>query len=61
MWGRDVADEIGIPAILAAVAGIARELEVPAVLTRAVTAVCELVGARHGRGEVTGPKNAVAE
>ncbi|MEV6628240.1 histidine kinase, partial [Amycolatopsis sp. NPDC051114] len=56
-----MADEIGMPAILAAVAGIARELEVPAVLAAGVTAVCELVGARHGRVELTGPEGAVAE
>jgi signal transduction histidine kinase len=56
-----VADEIGMPAILAAVARIARELEVPAVLAAGVTAVCELVGARHGRVEMTGPEGAVAE
>jgi signal transduction histidine kinase len=62
MWGRrEVADEIGMPAILAAVAGIARELEVPAVLDAAVAAVCDLVGARHGRVEVTGPEGGVAE
>lgn len=58
---KKVADEIGMPAILAAVAGIARELEIPALLERAVTTVCELVGARHGRVEVTGPEGGVAE
>jgi signal transduction histidine kinase len=56
-----VADEIGMPAILAAVAGIARELEMPALLHRAVTTVCDLVGARHGLLEVTGPDGGVAE
>ncbi|MDT7803509.1 MAG: hypothetical protein QOI78_6942, partial [Actinomycetota bacterium] len=56
-----MADEIGMPAILAAVAGIARELEMPALLQRAVTTVCDLVGARHGRLEVTGPDGGVAE
>ncbi|MFJ9786440.1 GAF domain-containing sensor histidine kinase [Amycolatopsis sp. NPDC101161] len=50
-----------MPAILAAVAGIARELEVPAVLETAVAAVCDLVGARHGRVELTGPEGGVAE
>ncbi|WP_284747080.1 GAF domain-containing sensor histidine kinase [Amycolatopsis sp. RTGN1] len=61
MWGRrEVADEIGVPAILAAVAGIARELEMPALLDRAVTTACELVGARHGRLDVTGPDGEVA-
>lgn len=60
MWGRrEVADEIGVPAILAAVAGIARELEVPALVDRAVKTVCELVGARHGRVRVTGPDGEV--
>ena len=38
-----------MPAILAAVGGIARELELPALLHRAVTATCELLGARRGR------------
>jgi len=33
-----------MPAILAAVAGIARELAVPAVLDTAVAAVCDLLG-----------------
>jgi signal transduction histidine kinase len=56
-----VADEISMPTILAAVGGIARELEMPALLERAVTTVCELVGARHGRLEVTGPDGGVAE
>ncbi len=56
-----MADEIGMPAILAAVAGIARELEVPAVLDTAVAVVCDLLGARHGRVELTGPEGGVAE
>ncbi|MBE8524740.1 GAF domain-containing protein [Amycolatopsis sp. H6(2020)] len=38
-----------MPAILAAVGGIARELELPALLARAVTVTCELLGARRGR------------
>ncbi|QKV81037.1 GAF domain-containing sensor histidine kinase [Amycolatopsis sp. Hca4] len=38
-----------MPAILAAVGGIARELELPPLLHRAVTATCELLGARRGR------------
>ncbi|WP_460439610.1 GAF domain-containing sensor histidine kinase [Amycolatopsis stemonae] len=51
-----------MPVILAAVAGIARELEMPALVDRAVKTVCELVGARRGRLEVTGPDGAaVAE
>ena len=50
-----------MPMILAAVAGIARELEMPALLDRAVKTVCEVVGARRGRLEVTGPEGGVAE
>jgi GAF domain-containing protein len=56
-----VADEISMPMVLAAVAGIARELEMPALLDRAVKTVCEVVGARRGRLEVTGPEGGVAE
>jgi signal transduction histidine kinase len=48
-----VADEISMPAILAAVGGIARELELPALLDRAVTAAAELLGARRARLALT--------
>ncbi|NBH12323.1 histidine kinase, partial [Amycolatopsis sp. SID8362] len=51
-------DEISMPAILAAVGGIARELELPSLLERAVTATCELMGAPRGRLEL--PENGVA-
>jgi signal transduction histidine kinase len=53
-----VADEISMPAILAAVGGIARELELPALLNQAVTATGELLGARRVRLEV--PEGGVA-
>ncbi|WP_290061355.1 sensor histidine kinase [Amycolatopsis solani] len=50
-----------MPAILAAVGGIAGELELPSLLKRAVATTCELVGAPRGRLDLSQlPENAVA-
>lgn len=54
-----MADEISMPAILAAVGGIARELELPELAARAVTTICELFGARRGRLDLA--ENGVAD